>query len=250
MVEKVTDTILNVGVNDYDIKIFENQYILEKGMAYNSYVILDEKVAVMDTVDEHVTEEWLVKVDEALLGRSVDYLVVQHMEPDHSGSIMERVRGRGQRQHHAVLDGGGRLHLQHQQVPDRHAGRRPALRQLHAQAHLPVVDELCAAHDATAPERGRRAAGAVRLLDRLGPGHAAPGRLRAGGPAPGLPRRQAPDRGAERQQRVRPRLLPEPVGHGLEQPLRRAAQRHADPAGRVLSGRRPMDGADAPSILF
>ena len=91
MVEKVTDTILNVGVNDYDIKIFENQYILEKGMAYNSYVILDEKVAVMDTVDEHVTEEWLVKVDEALLGRSVDYLVVQHMEPDHSGSIMALV---------------------------------------------------------------------------------------------------------------------------------------------------------------
>ena len=91
MVEKVTDTILNVGVNDYDIKIFENQYMLEKGMAYNSYVILDEKVAVMDTVDEHVTEEWLVKVDEALLGRSVDYLVVQHMEPDHSGSIMALV---------------------------------------------------------------------------------------------------------------------------------------------------------------
>ena len=91
MVEKVTDTILNVGINDYDIKIFENQYILEKGMAYNSYVILDEKVAVMDTVDEHVTEEWLVKEDEALLGRSVDYLVVQHMEPDHSGSIMALV---------------------------------------------------------------------------------------------------------------------------------------------------------------
>lgn len=88
MVEKVTDTIVNIGVNDYDLKFFERQYMLEKGMAYNSYVILDDKVAVMDTVDERATEQWLANLDEVLAGRSVDYVVVQHMEPDHSGSLL------------------------------------------------------------------------------------------------------------------------------------------------------------------
>lgn len=85
--EKVTNTIINVGVNDYDLTLFESQYMLEKGMAYNSYVILDDKVAVMDTVDRRATEEWLKNLDEALAGRVVDYVVVQHMEPDHSGSL-------------------------------------------------------------------------------------------------------------------------------------------------------------------
>ncbi|WP_302625903.1 FprA family A-type flavoprotein [uncultured Eubacterium sp.] len=85
--EKVTNTIINVGVNDYDLTLFESQYMLEKGMAYNSYVILDDKVAVMDTVDGRATEEWLKNLDEALAGRVVDYVVVQHMEPDHSGSL-------------------------------------------------------------------------------------------------------------------------------------------------------------------
>lgn len=85
--EKVTGNIMNVGVNDYNIKLFESQYALEKGMAYNSYVILDDKVAVMDTVDPIVTEEWLKNLEEALQGRSVDYLIIQHMEPDHSGSV-------------------------------------------------------------------------------------------------------------------------------------------------------------------
>lgn len=88
MVEKVTDTIINIGVNDYDADLFESQYMLEKGMAYNSYVILDEKIAVMDTVDEKVSEQWLASLDEALSGRSVDYVIVQHMEPDHSGSLL------------------------------------------------------------------------------------------------------------------------------------------------------------------
>lgn len=86
--EKVTQSIINIGVNDYDITIFENQYSLEKGMAYNSYLILDEKVAVMDTVDPGVTEEWLANLQEGLGGRAVEYLIVQHMEPDHGGSIM------------------------------------------------------------------------------------------------------------------------------------------------------------------
>lgn len=85
--EKVTASIINIGVNDREIDLFESQYHIEKGMAYNSYVILDEKVAVMDTVDPRATGEWLANLQEALNGRKVDYLVVQHMEPDHGGSI-------------------------------------------------------------------------------------------------------------------------------------------------------------------
>lgn len=90
--EKVTNTIINVGVNDYDTTLFESQYMLEAGMAYNSYVILDDKVVVMDTVDSAVTEEWLKNLDEALDGRTVDYVVVQHMEPDHSGSLFQLIQ--------------------------------------------------------------------------------------------------------------------------------------------------------------
>ncbi len=88
MYESVTDQILNVGVNDRDITLFENQYELPEGMAYNSYLILDEKNCLMDSVDADVTEEWLKNIEAAIEGRSVDYLVVQHMEPDHSGSIL------------------------------------------------------------------------------------------------------------------------------------------------------------------
>ena len=88
MFEKVTDTILNVGVNDPDIKLFENQYDLPEGMAYNSYLITDEKICLMDSVDADVTEEWLANIEAAIPGRSVDYVVVQHMEPDHSGSLL------------------------------------------------------------------------------------------------------------------------------------------------------------------
>ena len=85
--EKVTESIINVGVNDYHITLFESQYKLEKGMAYNSYIVLDDKVAVMDTVDPDVTEEWLANLEQALGGRKIDYLIVQHMEPDHAGGI-------------------------------------------------------------------------------------------------------------------------------------------------------------------
>lgn len=87
--EKVTEKIINIGVNDRALTLFEGQYALENGMAYNSYLIIDEKTAVMDTVDAHVTEEWLSDLTQALNGRTVDYLIVQHMEPDHSGSIQE-----------------------------------------------------------------------------------------------------------------------------------------------------------------
>ena len=91
MYEKVTETILNVGVNDPDIKLFENQYDLPEGMAYNSYLILDDTVCLMDSVDADVTEEWFANLDAALEGRAVDCVVVQHMEPDHSGSLIALV---------------------------------------------------------------------------------------------------------------------------------------------------------------
>ena len=84
---KVTNDIKYVGVNDHKIDLFEGQYVVPNGMAYNSYVILDQKIAVMDTVDRNFKFEWLNNLDEALGGRKPDYLVVQHMEPDHSANI-------------------------------------------------------------------------------------------------------------------------------------------------------------------
>ena len=83
----ITDSILYVGVDDKTIDLFESQYEVPNGISYNSYVILDEKVALMDTVDSRATEEWLDNLDKALDGRSIDYLVVSHMEPDHAGNI-------------------------------------------------------------------------------------------------------------------------------------------------------------------
>ena len=85
---QITKDIRYVGVNDRAIDLFEGQYVVENGMAYNSYVILDSKVAVMDTVDAHFTHEWLDNVAAALNGRTPDYLIVQHMEPDHSANIV------------------------------------------------------------------------------------------------------------------------------------------------------------------
>lgn len=86
---KVTDSILYVGVNDHEVDLFEGQYVVPNGMAYNSYVVLDDKIAVMDTVDIHFAQEWLNNIAEALDGKKPTYLVVQHMEPDHSASIAE-----------------------------------------------------------------------------------------------------------------------------------------------------------------
>ena len=83
----ITDGIIYVGVNDHEIDLFEGQYLVPNGMAYNSYVIPDEKTVVMDTVDAGKTKEWLIYVEQALEGRMPDYLVVQHMEPDHSASM-------------------------------------------------------------------------------------------------------------------------------------------------------------------
>lgn len=84
---KVTEDIIYVGVNDHEVDLFEGQYDVPNGMAYNSYVVLDEKVAVFDTVDAHFKDEWLANLEEAFEGRTPDYLIVQHMEPDHAANI-------------------------------------------------------------------------------------------------------------------------------------------------------------------
>lgn len=84
---KITDTIKYVGVNDHKVDLFEGQYPVANGMAYNSYVILDEKIAVMDTVDANFTHEWLDNLEQVLDGRKPDYLIVQHMEPDHAANV-------------------------------------------------------------------------------------------------------------------------------------------------------------------
>lgn len=83
----ITNDIRYIGVNDHQVDLFEGQYVVPNGMAYNSYVIMDEKIAVMDTVDINFTHEWLGNMQEVLNGRKPDYLVVQHMEPDHSANI-------------------------------------------------------------------------------------------------------------------------------------------------------------------
>lgn len=89
---KITNDIKYIGVNDHDIDLFEGQYIVPNGMAYNSYAIIDEKIAVMDSVDASFGDEWLANIEKALDGRRPDYLIVQHMEPDHSANITSFVK--------------------------------------------------------------------------------------------------------------------------------------------------------------
>ena len=83
----ITDDIRYVGVNDHNIDLFEGQYVVENGMAYNSYVIMDEQIAVMDTVDGNFTDEWLKNISDVIGDRKPSYLIVQHMEPDHSANV-------------------------------------------------------------------------------------------------------------------------------------------------------------------
>ena len=85
----ITETIKYIGVNDHNIDLFEGQFPVPEGMSYNSYMILDEKIAILDSVDVHFTQEWLANIRETLGNRQPDYLIVQHMEPDHSGSIVD-----------------------------------------------------------------------------------------------------------------------------------------------------------------
>ena len=86
---QITNDIKYIGVNDHNVDLFEGQYVVPNGMAYNSYVIIDEKIAVMDTADAHFKDEWMANLKAALDGRNPDYLVVSHMEPDHSANIAE-----------------------------------------------------------------------------------------------------------------------------------------------------------------
>ena len=83
----ITDSIKYIGADDRDIDLFESQYIVPNGISYNSYLILDEKIAVMDTIDKRRTDEWLTNLEKELNGRTPDYLVISHLEPDHAGSI-------------------------------------------------------------------------------------------------------------------------------------------------------------------
>ena len=87
MIKNLSDKVRYIGVDDLDLDLFESQYIVPEGMAYNSYVILDDKVAILDTVDARKADEWKANLKEALAGRTPDYLVVHHMEPDHSALI-------------------------------------------------------------------------------------------------------------------------------------------------------------------
>ena len=87
----ITDSIKYIGVNDHEIDLFEGQYIVPNGMAYNSYAIIDEKIAIMDTVDVNFTEKWFDNIKQTLGDRIPDYLIVQHMEPDHSANILNFV---------------------------------------------------------------------------------------------------------------------------------------------------------------
>lgn len=86
---EITKDIKYIGVNDHDIDLFEGQYVVENGMAYNSYIMLDERIAVLDTVDNRFCKDWLLNIENELSGREPDYLIVSHMEPDHSGSIAD-----------------------------------------------------------------------------------------------------------------------------------------------------------------
>ena len=88
MKKSITNDIFYVGVNDHQIDLFEGQYIVPNGMAYNSYIIKDELIAIMDTVDQHFTDEWLKNIEQVLGNEKPTYLVVQHMEPDHSANII------------------------------------------------------------------------------------------------------------------------------------------------------------------
>ncbi|MEE1224560.1 MAG: FprA family A-type flavoprotein, partial [Clostridia bacterium] len=88
----ITKDIKYIGVNDHEIDLFEGQYIVPNGMSYNSYAIIDKKIAIMDTVDARFTHEWLDNIQNALGARKPDYLIVQHMEPDHSANIMNFIK--------------------------------------------------------------------------------------------------------------------------------------------------------------
>ena len=92
MKQNITNDIYYIGVNDHKIDLFEGQYVVKNGMSYNSYLIMDEKITIMDTVDKNFTHEWLDHICEVLNGKTPTYLVIQHMEPDHSANIINFIK--------------------------------------------------------------------------------------------------------------------------------------------------------------
>ncbi|MBQ6691376.1 MAG: FprA family A-type flavoprotein, partial [Rikenellaceae bacterium] len=88
----ISSAIRSVGVDDFELERFESQFPTPDGMAYNSYLILDERVAILDSVDARCTKEWLSNLERSLSGRCPDYLIIHHMEPDHSGSLIDVLR--------------------------------------------------------------------------------------------------------------------------------------------------------------
>ena len=140
MVQNITDFIFYVGANDHDLDLFEGQYIVPNGMAYNSYVIVDDKIAVFDTIDKSKTEEWLDNLAEVLGDRKPDYLIVQHMEPDHSAS--QQTAGRNNTARPAGRSGGQQSatgqRTSHAAQPQRQVqGQRPAPQRSSAQRPAP-----------------------------------------------------------------------------------------------------------------
>ena len=117
----ITKDILYVGVNDHDIDLFEGMYVVPNGMAYNSYAIMDEKIAIMDSVDQNFGGEWLANIENALQGRKPDYLVVQHMEPDHSANIARFLNTYPEA---TVVSSGKAFIMMKQFFGDDYAGRR------------------------------------------------------------------------------------------------------------------------------
>ena len=114
MKKQITDSVYYVGVDDKTIDLFESQYVVPNGVSYNSYVIVDEKTAIMDTVDPRAEEAWVSNLEEVLEGAAPEYLVVSHLEPDHAGSIrrlaekypqyrFERHKGYGTKLHYELL---------------------------------------------------------------------------------------------------------------------------------------------------
>ena len=87
MIRQISDSVKYIGADDKDLDLFESQYKVPDGMCYNSYVIIDEKIAVMDTIDRRKTDEWFENLDKVLDGRKPDYLIISHMEPDHAYNI-------------------------------------------------------------------------------------------------------------------------------------------------------------------
>ena len=120
----ITKDIRYVGVNDHEVDLFEGQYVVPNGMSYNSYVILDEKIAVMDAVDANFVDEWLDKIRAVLDGRKPDYLIVQHMEPDHSAGIDDFLAAFPEAQ---VVSSGKSFVMMHQFFGQDYADRRIAV---------------------------------------------------------------------------------------------------------------------------